>query len=189
MQGAKSGSYGPGYGSGTDVAVAYPGERNDDARFLGVGLKLFSKGGHVPLQRIQRPSVITPDFIQQFLVAQDRVVVERQIGQPLFGWPHVQGLAPATGIVGQQVQRDHRVAVFNGYPSRRLGPPDHGTYLGQELPLDNGLDQVFIIVEVEATNGVFGIAHGSQSQDMGVGNVKRTKGRVSNPSLHIWVQT
>ena len=189
MQGAKSGSYGPGYGSGTEVAVAYPGERNDDARFLGVGLKLFSKGGHVPLQRIQRPSVITPDFIQQFLVAQDRVVVERQIGQPLFGWPHVQGLAPAIGIVGQQVQRDHRVAVFNGYPSRRLGPPDHGTYLGQELPLDNGLDQVFIIVEVEATNGVFGIAHGNQSQDMGVGNVKRTKGRVSNPSLHILVQT
>ena len=49
MQGAKSGSDGPGYGSGADVAVAYPGERTYDARFLGVGLKLFSKGGHVPL--------------------------------------------------------------------------------------------------------------------------------------------
>ena len=142
MQGGKSGSYGPGYGSGADVAVAYPGERNDDARFLGDGLKFFCKGGHVPLQRVQRPPFITPDFIQQFLVAQDRVVVERQIDQPLFGWPHVQGLAPATGIVGQQVQRDHRVAVFNRYLSRRLGPPDHGTYPGQELPLDDGLDQV-----------------------------------------------
>jgi len=49
MQRAKSGSDGPGYGSGVDVAVAYPGERNYDARFLGVGLKFFSKGGHVPL--------------------------------------------------------------------------------------------------------------------------------------------
>ena len=49
MQGAKSGSYDSGYGSGADVAVAYPGQRKDDARFLGVGLKLFSKGGHVPL--------------------------------------------------------------------------------------------------------------------------------------------
>ena len=69
MQGAKRGSYGPGYGSRSDVAVAYPGERNDGVRFLGVGFTLFSKGGHVPLQRTQRPSVITLDFIQQFLVA------------------------------------------------------------------------------------------------------------------------
>ena len=115
MQGAKSGSDGPGYGSGADVAVAYPGERNDDARFLGVGLKLFSKGGHVPLQRIQRPPVITPDFIQQFLVAQDTVVVERQIGeQPVFCGSYVHGLALETGIVGQQVQRDHRVAYLTG---------------------------------------------------------------------------
>ena len=108
MQGAKSGSDGPGYGSGADVAAAYPGERNDDDWFLGIGLKLFSKDGHAPLQRVQRPTVITLDFIQQFLAAQDTVVVERQIGvQPVFGGPHVHGLAPATGIVGQQVQRDY----------------------------------------------------------------------------------
>ena len=189
MQGAKSGSDGPGYGSGADVAVANPWERNYDARFLGGGLKLFPKGGHVSLQRAQRPAVITLDFIQQFLAAQDTVVVELQIDeQPLFGGPHVHGLALATGIVGQQAQRDHRVAVFNRYLSRRLGPPDHGTYLVQELPLDNGLDEVSISAEVEATNGGFGIAQGSHSQDMGVGNVKRTKGRVSNPPLHILVQ-
>ena len=189
MQEVKSGSDGPGYGSGADLAVAYPWERNDDARFLGVGLKLFPKGGHVSLQRAQRPTVITLDFIQQFLAAQDTVVVEHQIDeQPLFGGPHVHGLALATRIVGQQVQRYHRVAVFNRYFSRRLGPPDHGTYLGQEVPLDNGLDEVSISAEVEATNGVFGIAQGSQSQDMGVGNIKRTKGWVSNQPLHILVQ-
>ena len=143
----------------------------------------------MPLQRVQRPTVITLDFIQQLLVAQDTVVVERQIGeQPVFGGSYVHGLALETGIVGQQVQRDHRVAVFNRYLSRRLGPPDHRTYLVQELPLDNGLDEVSISAEVEATNGVFGIAQGSHSQDMGVGNVKRTKGRVSNPPLHILVQ-
>ena len=106
-------------------------------------------------------------------------MVEVQIGeQPVFGGRHAHGLAPATGIVGQQVQRDHRVTVFNRYLSWRLGPPDHGTYPVQELPLDDGLDQVFISAEVEATKSVFGIAHGRQSQGMGVGNVKRTKGRV-----------
>ena len=83
------------------------------------------------------------------------------MGQPLFGWPHVHGLALETGIVGQQVQRDHRVAVFIRYLSRRLDPPDHGTYPVHELSLDDGLDQVFISAEVEATNGVFGIALGS----------------------------
>lgn len=146
---AKGGSGGPGYGSGSDVVVAHPGERNDDVRFLGVGLKFFSKGGHMPLQRVQRPHVVTPDFIQQFLVAQYTVVVERQIGeQSAFGGPHVHDLAPATGIVGQQAQRNDRVAVFNPYLSRRLGLPDDGTYLGQKLPLDDGLDQVSIIVRI-----------------------------------------
>ena len=80
-----------------------------------------------------------------------------------------------------QVQRDHRVAVFNRYLTRRFGPLDYGTYLSQELPLDDGLDQVFISAEVEATKSVFGIAHGSQSRDMCVGHVERMKGRVSNP--------
>ena len=73
-------------------------------------------------------------------MAQDTVVVECQIGeQPVFSGSYVHGLALETGIVGQQVQR---VAVLKGYPSRRLGPPDDGTYPGQELPLDDGLDQV-----------------------------------------------
>ena len=56
--------------------------------------------------RVQRPHVITPAFIQQFLVAQHTVVVERQVGeQSAFGGPHVHDLALATGIVGQQAQR------------------------------------------------------------------------------------
>ena len=89
-----------GCGLAADVAVPHSGEGNDDIGFLRIDLKFVPQSGHVPLQRVQRAPVISPDFVQEFLMTQNPVTIERHIGeQTVLGGTHLYRFTTANSAI------------------------------------------------------------------------------------------